>query len=114
MDGEVAATVCSRQEDIQAPLDGLILEPARFAVHGARELTERSVEEDPVVELAAPVFEVVVTDEPRDLREARPERRPVDRHAATARRRALDDLDAVVLGGRPGTWVKRLADGLEV
>ena len=59
-----------------------------------------AVEEDPVVELATPALEVVVADEPADLREGRPEHRAVDRHATAPGRRALDDLDAVVLGGR--------------
>ena len=39
---------------------------ARLAVDAARDLAELAVEEDPVVELAAPSMEVVVADEPTE------------------------------------------------
>ena len=61
---------------------------------------ELAVEEDPVVELAAPDRHVGVADEPVDDREGLPERRAVDRDPAVPRPRALDDVDAVELGGR--------------
>ena len=60
-----------------------------------------AVDEDPVVELATPAMEIGVADEPADLREGRLERRAVDGDPAAACPRALDDLDAAVLGGRP-------------
>ena len=83
------------------PLSASGHDAAGLAVGAARDLAELAVEEDPVVELAAPAMEVGVADEPADLREGRSEGRAVDRDPAAPGAGALDDLDAVVLGGRP-------------
>jgi hypothetical protein len=60
------------------------------------------------------VLEVVIADQPLDLREAREEDRPVDRYAAAPRRCPLDDLDAFVLRGGADPGCQRDPDRLQV
>ena len=85
-----------------------------LAVGAPRDLAELAVEEDPVVELAEPVGEVGITDQPADLRERRPERRPVDRDPAVSGTRSLDDVDAAVLGRGAVAARQRRVERLEV
>ena len=74
----------------------------RLAVDAAGHLAELPVEEDPVVELAAPAMEVGRRRPARrTCGNAALKVRAVDRDAAAARPGALDDLDAAVLGRRP-------------
>ena len=89
-------------------------DPERLAVEAARDLAELAVEEDPVVELAAPAVQVRGPDEVLDLRERVGERDAVDRDPAASRSGALDDLDAVVLGRRPVARRQRDLERLEV
>ena len=65
-------------------LDGVGLDADGLAVGLAGDLAELAVEEDPVVELAAPAAEVGVADQPADLREAARNGRPVDGHPAAS------------------------------
>ena len=59
IDDEVAASVRRRQEDIEpCPGSPRSSMPTGLAVDRSRELAELAVEEDPVVELAAPVLEI--------------------------------------------------------
>ena len=94
------ATFRRGQEDLDGRLDGLGPDRPGLAVDAARDLAELAVDEDPVVQLAAPALEVGVADEPADLGEGGAERRAVDGDATAARPGALDHLDAAVLGGR--------------
>ena len=80
----------------------------------ARDLAELAVEEDPVVELPAPVLQVRVADQPADLREGGPERRAVHGHPAAPGTGALDDLDPAVLGGRSVALGEYRAHDLQV
>ena len=89
-------------------------DPAGLAVGAACDLTEPPVEEDPVVELAAPAMQVGIADEPRDLWECLAERRAIDRDPASSRASTLDDLDPVILRGRAVARRQGRREGLDV
>ena len=80
----------------------------------ADDLAHLPVEEDPVVELAAPAMEIGIADQPADLRKGRLEGRAVDGDPTAARTGALDDLDPAVLGRRPVAGGQRGGQHLEV
>ena len=71
MDDEVLVPIRRGQADLDRALERARLELGGLAVDAARDLAELAVEEDPVVELAAPAVQVGVADEPANLRERR-------------------------------------------
>ena len=80
----------------------------------AGDLTELLVEEDPVVELAAPAMEIRPVDQVCDLRERLLEDGAVDRDPTAPSARALDDLDAAVFGRRPQVRGERDRERLDI
>ena len=110
IDDRVLTALRGGESDVDRATERVLHDLAGLAVGTARHLAKLPVEEDPVVELAAPAVEVGVTDQPGDLRERIAEGRTVDRDPAAPRAGTLDHLDPVVLGGRP---VARREGGLE-
>ena len=102
------------QPHVDGPEQRVRDDPERLAVDASRDLAELAVEEDPVVELAAPAVQVRGPDEVLDLRERVGERDAVDRDPAASGASALDDLDAVVLGRGPVARRQRDLERLEV
>ena len=101
IDDQVAPALRRGEPDLDRALQRVADELGRLAIDAARDLADLAVEEDPVVELAAPVLQVRVADEPADLREGRLEGLAVDGDPAAPCPGALEDLDAAVLGRRP-------------
>ena len=70
IDDGVPAALGGRQMDVDRALDGPRGDVAHLAVDAPGDLPELAVEEDPIVELAPPPMEVVVTDQEPGLGKA--------------------------------------------